>query len=86
MRHKSLPERTAEVICDMLYRENYRIGAKLPGELKLAEMLEVSRNTDSGRKGCAGGRAGGRHFCVLQDGDERGSIGTFHDHGQSKAY
>lgn len=45
MRHKSLPERTAEVICDMLYRENYRIGAKLPGELKLAEMLEVSRNT-----------------------------------------
>lgn len=45
MRHKSLPERTADVICDMLYRENYRIGAKLPGELKLAGMLEVSRNT-----------------------------------------
>ena len=38
MQHKSLPERTADVICDMLYRENYRIGAKLPGELKLAGM------------------------------------------------
>lgn len=45
MQHKSLPERTADVICDMLYRENYRIGAKLPGEIKLAGMLEVSRNT-----------------------------------------
>ncbi len=45
MRHRSLPERTADVICDMLYRKNYRVGAKLPGELELARMLEVSRNT-----------------------------------------
>lgn len=45
MQHKSLPERTADVICDMLYRENYQVGAKLPGELALAQMLEVSRNT-----------------------------------------
>lgn len=45
MQHKSLPERTADAICDMLYRENYRVGAKLPGEQKLAQMMEVSRNT-----------------------------------------
>lgn len=45
MRHKSLPERTSEVICDMLYRENYRVGARLPGEVELARRLEVSRNT-----------------------------------------
>ncbi len=45
MQHKSLPERTADAICDMLYRENYRVGAKLPGEQRLAQMMEVSRNT-----------------------------------------
>lgn len=43
--YKSLPEKTADVICDMLYRDNYRVGAKLPNELELAKMLEVSRNT-----------------------------------------
>ena len=42
---KSLPERTADVISDMLYQKNYRIGAKLPNEIELAAMLEVSRNT-----------------------------------------
>ena len=41
MQHKSLPERTADAICDMLYRENYRVGAKLPGEQRLAQMMEV---------------------------------------------
>lgn len=45
MQHKSLPERSAEVICDMIYRNNYRVGAKLPNELELARMLEVSRST-----------------------------------------
>jgi len=45
MYYKSLPERTADVICDMLYRKNYQVGAKLPNELLLAEMLEVSRST-----------------------------------------
>ncbi len=45
MYYKSLPERTADVICDMLYRENYQVGAKLPNELRLAEILEVSRST-----------------------------------------
>lgn len=45
MQHKSLPERTADVITDMIYRENYRVGAKLPNEMELAGRLEVSRNT-----------------------------------------
>lgn len=45
LNYKSLPERTADGISDMIYRENYRTGAKLPGELELAQMLEVSRNT-----------------------------------------
>ena len=45
IRFKSLPERTADVISDMLYQKNYRIGAKLPNEIELAAMLEVSRNT-----------------------------------------
>lgn len=45
MQHKSLPERTADVICDMLYQNNYQVGAKLPNELELAKMFEVSRNT-----------------------------------------
>ena len=45
MEHKSLPERTANAICDMLYRNNYQAGAKLPGELELARNFEVSRNT-----------------------------------------
>lgn len=43
--YKSLPEKTADVISDMLYRENYRVGAKLPNEIELARKLEVSRNT-----------------------------------------
>lgn len=45
MCHKSLPERTADVISDIIYRENYRVGAKLPNEVELARRLEVSRNT-----------------------------------------
>lgn len=45
IQHKSLPERTADVICDMIYRNNYHVGAKLPNELELARMLEVSRST-----------------------------------------
>ena len=43
--YKSLPEKTADVLSDMLYRENYRVGMKLPNELELAERLEDSRNT-----------------------------------------
>ena len=43
--YKSLPEKTADVISDMLYRENYRVGAKLPNEIELAKSLEVSRTT-----------------------------------------
>ena len=43
--HKSLPEKTADGISDLIYRENYGAGAKLPGEKELAARLEVSRNT-----------------------------------------
>lgn len=43
--HKPLPEKTADAISDLIYRNNYRIGAKLPSELTLAKELEVSRNT-----------------------------------------
>ena len=43
--YKSLPEKTADVISDILYRENYRVGAKLPNEIELAKSLEVSRTT-----------------------------------------
>lgn len=43
--YKSLPEKTADVLQDLLYRENYRVGAKLPSEPELARRLEVSRNT-----------------------------------------
>ncbi len=45
MVHRSLPERTADAISDLIYRENYSSGAKLPGETELAARLEVSRNT-----------------------------------------
>ena len=43
--YKQLPEKTADVISDMIYRNNYRVGAKLPSEIDLARELEVSRNT-----------------------------------------
>lgn len=45
LNHKSLPERTADAIANMLHRENYGVGSKLPNELKLAEIFEVSRAT-----------------------------------------
>lgn len=43
--HKSLPEKTADVISDMIYSNRYCVGSKLPNEIELAAMLEVSRNT-----------------------------------------
>jgi len=45
IKYKSLPEKTANVLSEYLYRENYQVGAKLPNELILAEQFEVSRNT-----------------------------------------
>lgn len=45
IKYKSLPEKTANVLSEYLYRENYAVGAKLPNELVLAEQFEVSRNT-----------------------------------------
>lgn len=42
---KKLPERTADAILYMLHSENYKVGAKLPNEMKLAERFEVSRST-----------------------------------------
>ena len=45
MEYKSLPQRTADIICDMIYRNNYRVGAKLPNEMELSKKLEVSRST-----------------------------------------
>ena len=43
--YKPLPEKTADAISDMIYRNNYRVGAKLPNEIDLAREFEVSRNT-----------------------------------------
>lgn len=43
--YKPLPEKTADAISDMIYRNNYRVGAKLPNEIDLAGEFEVSRNT-----------------------------------------
>jgi len=45
IKYKSLPEKTANVLLDYLYRENYPVGAKLPNEIELADQFEVSRNT-----------------------------------------
>ena len=45
IKYKSLPEKTANVLSEYLYREIYQVGAKLPNELILAEQFEVSRNT-----------------------------------------
>lgn len=42
---KTLPERTADAILYMLHTENYKVGAKLPNEMRLAERFEVSRST-----------------------------------------
>lgn len=42
---KSLPERTADTLINMLHNENYRVGAKLPNEPEMAERFEVSRST-----------------------------------------
>ena len=35
----------ASAVSDMIYRNNYRVGAKLPNEIDLAGEFEVSRNT-----------------------------------------
>ena len=43
--YKSLPEKTADVISDLIYQKNYMPGTKLPNEIELAQELEVSRNT-----------------------------------------
>lgn len=43
--YKTLSERTADLLSDYLYSNNYRVGAKLPNELRLAEQFEVSRAT-----------------------------------------
>lgn len=45
LNQKTLPERTADAILYMLHSENYRVGAKLPNELRLAERFDVSRST-----------------------------------------
>ena len=42
---KSLPERTADTIINMLHNENYSVGQKLPNEIKMADYFEVSRST-----------------------------------------
>ncbi len=42
---KSLPERTADAIGEMLHTENYKTNQRLPNELEMAEMFEVSRTT-----------------------------------------
>jgi len=42
---QSLAEKTADAILNMIYCDNYAIGAKLPGEHELAGKLEVGRNT-----------------------------------------
>ncbi len=42
---QSLAEKTADAILNMIYCENYAVGAKLPGEYELAEKMEVGRNT-----------------------------------------
>lgn len=43
--YKSLPEKTADVISDMIYQHNYMPGTKLPNEIEFAKELDVSRNT-----------------------------------------
>ena len=43
--YKSLPEKTAELISDTLYLQNYHVGAKLPNEFEMAQKYGVSRNT-----------------------------------------
>lgn len=45
LNYKSLPEKTADIISDMIYQNNYLPGIKLPNEIDLAKELEVSRNT-----------------------------------------
>ena len=45
LNQKSLPERTADGILNMLHLRNYQVGAKLPNELQLASYFEVSRST-----------------------------------------
>lgn len=42
---KSLPQRTADAIVNLLHTQNLRVGAKLPGEQELAAKFEVSRST-----------------------------------------
>ena len=42
---KSLAEKTADAIINKLHVENYKVGAKLPSEVHLAEYFEVSRTT-----------------------------------------
>ncbi|MGN8817107.1 FadR/GntR family transcriptional regulator [Oribacterium sp. HCP28S3_H8] len=43
--YKSLPEKTADLLSDYLYQQNFRSGEKLPGEIVLAKQFDVSRNT-----------------------------------------
>lgn len=43
--YQSLPEKVADLLGDMLYTENYQVGAKLPSEPALARRYSVSRGT-----------------------------------------
>lgn len=43
--YKSLPEKMADILSDMIYQNNLLPGAKLPNEIDLSKEFEVSRNT-----------------------------------------
>ena len=45
LNHQSLAEKTADALLHKIHLENYRVGAKLPNEIELAEEFEVSRTT-----------------------------------------